>query len=145
MPEQTKASLTASATGVGEHAVPHEQHEPLPITQSATRSSSRTTKSKAPTKKKDAKQRRDRKTVPPPPMFDIDALPASALLTQNETAGVFRKSAQTLRLWRLQKDHPLKCECIDGQWFYRVGEVRAHLARPSLPRNNRGQYRMGRS
>jgi hypothetical protein len=66
--------------------------------------------------------------VPPPPTFDFDALPDSALLTQSETAAVGRWSTNTLAAWRLRK-HGLRWVVIAGGFIrYRVSAIRAFLA-----------------
>ena len=67
--------------------------------------------------------------VPPPPVFDFDALPDGALLTEHETAAVGRWSTNTLAAWRLRKTHALRWVVIGGgRVRYRVGDVRAYLA-----------------
>ena len=68
--------------------------------------------------------------VPPPPVFDFDALPDGALLNEYETAAVGRWSTNTLAAWRLRKaPHRLRWVVIGGgRVRYRVGDVRAYLA-----------------
>jgi len=67
--------------------------------------------------------------VPPPPVFDFDALPDGALLNEYETAAVGRWSTNTLAAWRLRKAHRLRSVVIGGgRVRYRVGDVRAYLA-----------------
>ena len=67
--------------------------------------------------------------VPPPPVFDFDALPDGALLNEYETAAVGRWSTNTLAAWRLRKAHGLRSVVIGGgRVRYRVGDVRAYLA-----------------
>jgi hypothetical protein len=67
--------------------------------------------------------------VPPPPVFDFDALPDGALLNEYETAGVGRWSTNTLAAWRLRKAHGLRSVVIAGGFVrYRVADIRAYLA-----------------
>jgi hypothetical protein len=68
--------------------------------------------------------------VPPPPVFDFDALPDGALLNEYETAAVGRWSTNTLAAWRLrQGGHGLRWVVIAGGFIrYRVSAIRAFLA-----------------
>jgi hypothetical protein len=67
--------------------------------------------------------------VPPPPVFDFDALPDGALLNEYETAAVGRWSTNTLAAWRLREGHGLRCIVIAGGFVrYRVADIRAYLA-----------------
>ena len=79
-----------------------------------------------------ADQKRSRhgfRGVPPPPVFDFDALPDGALLNEYETAAVGRWSTNTLAAWRLREGHGLRWVVIAGGFVrYRVAEIRAYLA-----------------
>ena len=67
--------------------------------------------------------------VPPPPVFDFDALPGGALLNEYETAAVGRWSTNTLAAWRLREGHGLRWVAIAGGFVrYRVANIRAYLA-----------------
>ena len=68
--------------------------------------------------------------VPPPPVFDFDALPDGALLNEYETAAVGRWSTNTLAAWRLREGHHgLRWVVIAGGFIrYRVSAIRAFLA-----------------
>ena len=67
--------------------------------------------------------------VPPPPVFDFDALPDGALLNEYETAAVGRWSTNTLAAWRLREGHGLRWVVIAGGFVrYRVAHIRAYLA-----------------
>ena len=67
--------------------------------------------------------------VPPPPVFDFDALPDGALLNEYETAAVGRWSTNTLSAWRLREGHGLRWVVIAGGFVrYRVSAIRAFLA-----------------
>ena len=68
--------------------------------------------------------------VPPPPVFDFDALPDGALLNEHETAAVGRWSTNTLAAWRLREGHHgLRWVVIAGGFIrYRVADIRAYLA-----------------
>jgi len=66
--------------------------------------------------------------VPPPPLFDFDALPDRTLLNEHETAAVGRWSTNTLAAWRLRKVG-LRWVVIAGGFVrYRVADIRAYLA-----------------
>jgi len=67
--------------------------------------------------------------VPPPPVFDFDALPDGALLNEHETAAVGRWSTNTLAAWRLREGHHgLRWVVIAGGFVrYRVADIRAYL------------------
>jgi hypothetical protein len=67
--------------------------------------------------------------VPPPPVFDFDALPDGAFLNEYETAAVGRWSTNTLAAWRLREGHGLRCVVIAGGFVrYRVADIRAYMA-----------------
>jgi hypothetical protein len=67
--------------------------------------------------------------VPPPPVFDFDALPDGALLNEYETAAVGRWSTNTLAAWRRRKGHGLRSVVIAGGFVrYRVADIRGYLA-----------------
>ena len=66
--------------------------------------------------------------VPPPLTFDLDALPASTLLTESETAAACRRSRSALENWRLQQpDHPLRWRRVGGRILYELASIRAFL------------------
>jgi hypothetical protein len=77
--------------------------------------------------------------VPPPPVFDFDALPDGALLSEYETAAVGRWSTNTLAAWRLRQGHS-----AGGFIRYRVSAIRAFLA-DAAPRNRKPAKREPRS
>ena len=87
---------------------------------------------------RDHDQDRDRhgfRGTPPPASFDLEALPDSTLLTEQETAAVGRWSTNTLGAWRRQPNHPLKWELVAGKFVrYRVGDVKRYLAPPEKRR-----------
>jgi hypothetical protein len=67
--------------------------------------------------------------VPPPPVFDFEALPDGVMLKEHETAAVGRWSTNTLAAWRLRKAHALRWVVIAGGFVrYRVADIRAYLA-----------------
>jgi len=67
--------------------------------------------------------------VPPPSVFDFDALPDGALLNEYETAAVGRWSTNTLAAWRRREGHSLRWVVIAGGFVrYRVADIRAYLA-----------------
>jgi hypothetical protein len=70
--------------------------------------------------------------LPPPPVFDFDALPDGAMLNEYETAAVGRWSTNTLSAWRLREgQHGLRWVVIAGGFIrYRVSAIRAFLATP---------------
>jgi hypothetical protein len=77
--------------------------------------------------------------VPPPPVFDFDALPDGALLNEHETAAVGRWSTNTLAAWRLRKAHGLRWVVIAGGFVrYRVADIRAYLA-DATPRRRKSK------
>ena len=83
--------------------------------------------------------------VPPPPVFDFDALPDGALLNEYETAAVGRWSTNPLAAWRLRKAHGLRSVVIGGgRVRYRVGDVRVFLA-DAAPRKRKPAKREPRS
>ena len=83
--------------------------------------------------------------VPPPPVFDFDALPDGALLNEYETAAVGRWSTNTLAAWRLRAGHGLRWVVIAGGFIrYRVSAIRAFLA-DAAPRKRKPAKREPRS
>ncbi|MGV7216001.1 hypothetical protein [Bradyrhizobium sp. UFLA05-112] len=74
------------------------------------------------------KPRIQKSGTPPPPAFDLDALPDSAFLTSEEVASVLRRSIATVRFWRQDPDHPLRWEYIDGKPLCRVRVLRGYIA-----------------
>jgi hypothetical protein len=84
--------------------------------------------------------------VPPPPVFDFDALPDGTLLNEYETAAVGRWSTNTLAAWRLRKGrHGLRWVVIAGGFIrYRVADIRAYLA-DATPRKRKPARREPRS
>ena len=83
--------------------------------------------------------------VPPPPVFDFDALPDGALLNEYETAAVGRWSTNTLASWRLRKAHGLRWVVIAGGFIrYRVSAIRTFLA-DAAPRKCKPAKREPRS
>jgi hypothetical protein len=65
--------------------------------------------------------------TPPPLTFDLDALPDSAFLNQNETAAAVRRAKSTLEVWRKQPDHPLKWRRVGGRLLYELPSIRTFL------------------
>jgi hypothetical protein len=65
--------------------------------------------------------------VPLPLTFDLDALPASTLLNETETAAACRRAKATLEVWRTQPDHPLKWRRVGGRVLYELPSIRAFL------------------
>jgi hypothetical protein len=65
--------------------------------------------------------------IPPPPTFDIDALPGSVRLNDTEAAAALRRSKACLENWRKDPDHPLKWSRIAGRILYEVSSIRALL------------------
>ena len=65
--------------------------------------------------------------MPPPLTFDVDALPASTLLNETETAAACRRAKSTLELWRTQPDHPLRWRRVGGRILYELASIRAFL------------------
>ena len=83
--------------------------------------------------------------VPPPPVFDFDALPDGALLNEYETAAVGRWSTNTLTAWRFREGHGLRWIVIAGGFIrYRVSAIRAFLA-DAAPRKRKPAKREPRS
>ena len=69
--------------------------------------------------------------VPPPPVFDFDALPDGALLNEYETAAVGRWSTNTLTAWRFREGHGLRWIVIAGGFIrYRVSASERSLRTP---------------
>ena len=79
-----------------------------------------------------AAPKRDRhgfRGVPPPPLFDLDELADSTLLTELDVAAILRISSNTVGSWRQQRDHPLQWRALpNGFVRYRVADIRAFLA-----------------
>jgi hypothetical protein len=76
--------------------------------------------------------------MPPPLMFDLDALPASTLLTETETAAALRRSKSVLEVWRKQQpDHPLRWRRVGGRVLYELPSIRAF--RKGAPRADSAQ------
>src|SRR5262249_56743317 len=70
----------------------------------------------APSDSPDTRPKRDHhgfRGVPPPPKFDLDELPDSALLDEREIAAVFRDAVVTVQTWR-RRHHPLTWIVIGG-------------------------------
>jgi hypothetical protein len=77
--------------------------------------------------------------VPPPPLFDFDALPDGALLNEHETAAVGCWSTNTLAAWRSRAGHGLRWVVIAGGFVrYRVADIRAYLA-DATPRKRKAK------
>jgi hypothetical protein len=74
--------------------------------------------------------RRARTGVPEPLDFDLTRKPRSALLTVIEVAAAVRRSAQTVRMWGRQPDHPIKFRKVDGRSLTTVGAVLDYLGTP---------------
>lgn len=97
-----------------------------------------------------AKRHRKNRGVPPPAMFDIDALPGSSNLTVLEAAAIIRRTPGALEQWRRDPNHPLKWRYVDGRPLYRVDAVRDYLAgcdkttRTAQPHNAHGDGRGAR-
>ena len=95
----------------------------------------------APSDSPDTRPKRDHhgfRGVPPPPKFDLDELPDSALLDECEIAAILRNAVVTVQTWRRRQHHPLKWIVIGGGRIrYRVGDLRDYLASGG----NRGQPR----
>jgi hypothetical protein len=75
--------------------------------------------------------------LPPPPEFDLDAMPAANLLTEYETAAATRLSTSTLAAWRKRPDHPLQWVKIGTRVRYRAGSVRQFIATGQRPQVGR--------
>src|SRR5262245_89289 len=68
------------------------------------------------------------RSVPPPPRFDITALPEDAILTSRELAGWLRLSQSTLEDWRIRHpDRGPPWVVVAGRPRYRIGDVRRWL------------------
>jgi hypothetical protein len=78
------------------------------------------------------KPRRRFRGIPPPLIFDLDALPANTLLSETEAAAACRRAKSTLELWRKRKDHPLRWRRVAGRVLYELSSIRAFL-RGSAP------------
>jgi hypothetical protein len=74
--------------------------------------------------------RRARTGVPEPLDFDLTRKPRSTLLTVIEVAAAVRRSAQTVRMWGRQPDHPIKFRKVDGRSLTTVGAVLDYLDTP---------------
>ncbi len=86
-----------------------------------------------------ARRRKEKRKMPPPATFDIDALPGNANLTVRETCAVVRRTPGALEQWRRDPNHPLKWERVDGRPLYRVAAVRMYLARREKQSGEREQ------
>src|SRR5262249_23003723 len=75
--------------------------------------------------------------LPPPPVFDLDAMPAGDLLTEVETAAATRLRPATLAAWRKRPDHPLQWVKIGTRVRYRAGSVRQFIASGQRPQVGR--------
>ena len=73
------------------------------------------------------KPRKRFRGTPPPLIFDLDALPATTLLTVPETAAACRRAQSTLEVWRKQRDHPLRWRHVGGRVLYELSSIRAFL------------------
>jgi hypothetical protein len=80
------------------------------------------------------KPRRRFRGVPPPLIYDLDALPDSAFLSDTETAAAVRRAKATLELWRTNANHPLKWRRVAGRVLYSIKTVRAFLGGADEPR-----------
>lgn len=65
--------------------------------------------------------------TPPPLLFDLDALPASTLLNETETAAALRRAKSTLEVWRKQANHALKWRRVGGRVLYELAAIREFL------------------
>src|SRR5262245_13399597 len=82
------------------------------------------------------KPRKRFRGVPPPLTFDLDALPANALLNETESAAACRRAKSTLELWRKKNDHPLRWRLVGGRVLYEIWSIRAFLkGAAGLPEN----------
>jgi hypothetical protein len=75
--------------------------------------------------------------LPPPPVFDLEAMPAANLLTEYEAASATRLSTSTLAAWRKRPDHPLQWVKIGTRVRYRAGSVRQFIASGQRPQVGR--------
>jgi hypothetical protein len=71
------------------------------------------------------KPRKRFRGIPPPLTFDLDALPASTLLSETEAAAALRRAKSTLEVWRKQPDHPLRWRRVAGRVMYELPSIRA--------------------
>ena len=73
------------------------------------------------------KPRKRFRGTPPPLTFDLDALPASTLLSETEAAAACRRAKSTLEVWRKQTDHPLRWRRVGGRVLYELSYIRDFL------------------